>query len=114
AVLAVFEQKAAAAPEENANIRVMSKMAVALHELSKSSPTSTDLTGDLEKTAKTPADRLRLAIVYAATQGPEKALQRLDAVEQEDATLHDDVQTARTLCQGGDVPAETWHTFHEK
>src|SRR5438105_6666011 len=60
AVLAVFEQKAAAAaPEENANLRLISKLAVGLNELSKGSPTHTELTGDLEKTAKTPGDHLR-------------------------------------------------------
>lgn len=121
ATLAIVEQRSAVdSAEGNPGFTADSKIAVGSHELTttwnpaKASGTSDPFIDRLDKTAKSPGDRLRLAIVSAALEGKDQALERLRAIGTKDDDLLSDAATARDLLTNEDVGAKRWQEFHDQ
>jgi membrane protease YdiL (CAAX protease family) len=90
-------------------LNFLGKYAVGVHEINRGggfggATAETELIKAVDKAAKSPQDRLRAAIVAGELQGRETALKRLDVLEQEDAGIAQDVQTARDLISGDAQP----------
>ncbi len=117
AVVMQMRQAEAIAPE--ISLRMMSQYAVVMHVVSGSggpqgAEVDAKMLDQLDRAAKLPVDRFRVAVVAGEILGRDQALTRMEALVQEDQALAGDVGTARAVYHGDNVPEETWAAFRGK
>jgi len=113
AVNAVSRQETAAdKPDAGITFTLSARYLVGLHALvpqatgaqAAGETAEKSLFSELEKTAKSPTDRLRLAIVTGELLGKDAALERLDAVAADAPDLQADIDTAQALYADEEIP----------
>ena len=118
---AASQRDQAAAIEPEITLPMMSQYALGVHLLytQMDSAATLDaidakLLSELDRTAKTPADRFRVAILAGELQGPAEALARMKSLADEDPSLAPDLATASDLYAGRPAPPDAWPAFQSK